>query len=548
LPLVDASEHQMVYGFIEYSDGSWVPNDVIVTITNDTGELTTVATLTAISGHTGLYGLDVYDIGGDDGHTINVSVSYGGCTGYNLVIVDTSQGPSIKNNVTISGNLPPVAPSQPSGNTSGDHGNSFTYSTSTTDSDGDDVYYWFDWGDNTNSGWVGPYSSGSTGSASHSWDAPGNFTVKTKAKDEHGAERGAGWSDSITVTMLNNAPNESITPTGLTSAYSVVRYTYLTNATDPDGDNLYYLFDWGDNTSSSWVGPYSSGSTGSASHIWTTAGTYQIKSKVKDEFDLETDAGWSDPLNVTILSGPAENQKPSVSFTYAPTNPVANTTTIFNDSSVDYDGSIINWTWNFGDGNVNYTQNSTYIYNQSGSYVVNLTVTDNQNATNSTESTISVSSTPSPNISWEETKEITLVYNENNKGSNYLVWRGEAINASELAEGLSLIKGESISIFSKTSGMWQTYVVGTSDSADDFYVLPLDVINIHCLSTKTISVDVLQEDTKLLSITINFVSDPETQTSNDGYNFFPWATNQITSIKDFIETYGLSDENIEISK
>jgi len=97
--------HQNVYGFIEYSDGSWVPNDVIVTITNvDEDESATVLTWTSISGHTGAYFFDVYDIDAENGHTIKVNVSYGGCTGNNSIIVNTNQGPSIRCNVTIYGN------------------------------------------------------------------------------------------------------------------------------------------------------------------------------------------------------------------------------------------------------------------------------------------------------------------------------------------------------------------------------------------------------------------------------------------------------------
>jgi len=411
------------------------------------------------------------------------------------------------------------------------------------------VYYWFDWGDGNNSGWVGPYSSGATGNASHAWDSPGDFTVKTKAKDEHGAERGAGWSDSITVTMLNNAPNGSSTPTGLTSGYSAVRYTYLTNATDPDGDNLYYLFDWGDNTNSSWVGPYVSGATGSSSHIWTTAGTYQIKSKVKDEFDLETDAGWSDPLNVTmsISSGPVENQKPTAGFTYEPTTPLINTAVNFTDTSVDYDGSIGNWTWEFGDGNINYTQNPSHTYNQTGTYLVNLTVTDNQDATNTKQQTITVT-TPATNVSWGETEETTLVYNENNKGSNYLVWKGAAINASSLAENISLSSGESISIFNKTDGSWQTYIVGLSNmSTDDFLVSPWDVIVIYCKSEKKIPMDISHQSDAAQSITISYFKDIQNNISNEGYNFFVWTGIQTKPIKEFIELYSFTGENVEIS-
>ena len=260
--------HQAVRGYIRYSDDTNVPNNVIVTITDTNNGNSMTRTTQQAGGGPGYYLIDVEDLSASDGHTILVNVSYGGCEGDNSIVVDVSNPPQYCN-ITISGNLPPITPSQPSGSTSGDHGLTFIYSTSATDPDGDDLYYWFDWGDNTNSGWVGPYPSGSTVNVSHIWNSPGNFTVKTKAKDEHGAERGEGWSDDTTVTMVNKAPTESTSPTGITSGYSLVRYTFLTNATDPNGDDLYYWFDWGDNTNSGWVGPHSSGSTGSASVSYT---------------------------------------------------------------------------------------------------------------------------------------------------------------------------------------------------------------------------------------------------------------------------------------
>ena len=67
-------------------------------------------------------------------------------------------------------------------------GEEYTFTAETDDPDGDDVYYWFDWGDGTNSDWVGPYLSGETGSASHSWDTEGTYYVKVKAQDREGAE------------------------------------------------------------------------------------------------------------------------------------------------------------------------------------------------------------------------------------------------------------------------------------------------------------------------------------------------------------------------
>ena len=46
-------------------------------------------------------------------------------------------------------NEPPGKPAKPSGQTNGKTGTSYTYSTTNTDPNGDQLYYWFDWGDTT---------------------------------------------------------------------------------------------------------------------------------------------------------------------------------------------------------------------------------------------------------------------------------------------------------------------------------------------------------------------------------------------------------------
>ncbi|MFH1012881.1 MAG: hypothetical protein V1769_00035 [Thermoplasmatota archaeon] len=63
----------------------------------------------------------------------------------------------------------PAVPEKPTGPTQIEPGNVYTFSSSTTDPDSDSVYYLFDWGDNNLSGWIGPYGSGETAEASHSW-------------------------------------------------------------------------------------------------------------------------------------------------------------------------------------------------------------------------------------------------------------------------------------------------------------------------------------------------------------------------------------------
>ena len=73
-----------------------------------------------------------------------------------------------------------------------------TYNITTTDLDGDHVYYLIDWGDGTNTTWLGDYPSGQIIKQTHTWTKKGSYTIKAKAKDIHGAE--SNWS-TLSVTM-----------------------------------------------------------------------------------------------------------------------------------------------------------------------------------------------------------------------------------------------------------------------------------------------------------------------------------------------------------
>ncbi|MGB6012510.1 MAG: PKD domain-containing protein, partial [Desulfobacterales bacterium] len=63
----------------------------------------------------------------------------------------------------------------------------------------------------------------------------------------------------------------------------------------------------------------------------------------------------------------------------------------FTDGSIDSDGSIVSWVWDFGDGTTNTPQNPRHRYRTSGTYTITLTVTDDGGAADSTWQTITVS-------------------------------------------------------------------------------------------------------------------------------------------------------------
>jgi hypothetical protein len=84
-------------------------------------------------------------------------------------------------------NNPPNTPTI-NGPTSGKTNYLYPYNFSTTDPNDDDVYYYINWVDNTNTDWIGPYNSGTEITRSHSWNEKGIYIIKVKAKDPYNSE------------------------------------------------------------------------------------------------------------------------------------------------------------------------------------------------------------------------------------------------------------------------------------------------------------------------------------------------------------------------
>jgi len=89
--------------------------------------------------------------------------------------------------------------------------------------------------------------------------------------------------------------------------------------------------------------------------------------------------------------GVVANQPPVADFTWAPTNPPAQSTVQFTDRSYDPVGSIVNWTWDLGDETSSFAQQPTHQYNAPGTYTISLTVRDDDGADNSASKDIEVS-------------------------------------------------------------------------------------------------------------------------------------------------------------
>ena len=95
--------------------------------------------------------------------------------------------------------------------------------------------------------------------------------------------------DGTTVgsTNLNNPPAKP-TISGPTSGETGTSYTYTAVTTDPDGDKVFYCFDWGDGDEFC-TNLYDSGEQITSSHTWDSDGDYTVTVKATDENGAESE-------------------------------------------------------------------------------------------------------------------------------------------------------------------------------------------------------------------------------------------------------------------
>ena len=114
----------------------------------------------------------------------------------------------------------------------------------------------------------------------------------------------------------------------------------------------------------------------------------------------------------------ASNQLPWANFTYSPSYPTTSDTISFTDTSIDSDGAIVSWYWEFGDGSTSTEQNPEHQYADDGIYTVTLTVTDNATATDSISVEIYVTKTIGPAGGNITVEKLTLVIPPNALSEN----------------------------------------------------------------------------------------------------------------------------------
>lgn len=132
---------------------------------------------------------------------------------------------------------------------------------------------------------------------------------------------------------------------------------------DPDGEIAAYAWDFGD-------GVFGAGRT--PAHTYTRAGTFPIKLKVTDNGGKTADKTGS----ITIIK---PNDLPRADFAYSPPGGFYPLDILFDGTaSVDPDGTIVSYAWDFGDGEASTSPKPFHRFKLWGTYTVKLTVVDDR--------------------------------------------------------------------------------------------------------------------------------------------------------------------------
>lgn len=88
--------------------------------------------------------------------------------------------------------------------------------------------------------------------------------------------------------IFNSAPNAPMV-VGPSKGKPDQGYEYTVSTVDPEGDDVFYLIDWGDDSNEERIGPFLSGEEVKISHTWSERDMYLIQVKARDIYDAESD-------------------------------------------------------------------------------------------------------------------------------------------------------------------------------------------------------------------------------------------------------------------
>ncbi|MCD6383910.1 MAG: PKD domain-containing protein, partial [Thermoplasmata archaeon] len=212
------------------------------------------------------------------------------------------------------------------------------------DKDGKIVNWLWDFGD-------GNHANGKN--VSHVYTRPGKYTVSLTVVDDYGSN-----NTCVREIIVENRKPIAKFRVSRNVARTYEGIEFYDMSYDVDGAIVGWRWDFGD-------GEFSQ--SASVLHEYKDDGEYRVVLRVTDDMG---------GVNESVAIIRILNREPEATFTYSPDKPTDVEYVEFMGNGSDRDGRIVNWSWDFGDGNIGYGRMVRHRYSDDGVYNVSLMVMD----------------------------------------------------------------------------------------------------------------------------------------------------------------------------
>jgi hypothetical protein len=242
-------------------------------------------------------------------------------------------------------------------------------------------------------GWEDVYLGGITyesvkieqelGTDNNVWYCPGvGNIVKIEGGNIPFSWGGHGYYDismELISTTYPEAPNIPAIPEGPSVVDAGNTSEYMSSATDPAGNDVRYIFRWGDGESST-SDFVSSGEEVAMAHQWNTGGVFNLQVRAQNVYGSVSD--WSESFEVTVFNeDPVQPDTPD-----GPLNGAAMKTYYYSSTCTDPDGHRVKFGWDWdGDDYVDQwtsymnsgeSVSTPHVWNEKGTYNIQVKARD----------------------------------------------------------------------------------------------------------------------------------------------------------------------------
>lgn len=236
--------------------------------------------------------------------------------------------------------------------------------SSSSDGDGSIASYTWDLGDG---------STANTPVVAHTYHESDTLVVTLSVEDDRGA---AGTSSREIIIVPNHTPVASFVVSPDSGyVYEDILFD-ASSSYDPDGSIASYDWEFGD---------WGIGTGETITRSFTTPSSFMVRLEVTDE----SGARAATERSLSIKAEPNQDPVAAFSITKDPVQP-GEPTTLYALASYDPENDALSYAWDFGDGNTAGGVIHSHSYSSTGTYTVNLVVTDDAGGTSTTSKTVVV--------------------------------------------------------------------------------------------------------------------------------------------------------------